>query len=192
MMIKPFLKFSCAAILALTLVGCVTVQLPAPNPSAANVEKLRAAKIVPVTTGSFVLAPGKPTTMDTTLGGLRGSSATPSNGSFALQLRDVLVTDLKTAGLYDAASASVIEGQLTDSQVDAAIGTGTARLAARFIVKRNGTVVFDKELVAQGSWESSFMGAVAIPGAINGYNALYATLVGQLIDDSDFRTALSR
>ena len=190
-MIKSLLQLGSAVVLALNLAACVTVQLPAPNPSAANAMKLRAAGIAPVATGSFVLSPGKPKAMDTTLGGLRGSHATPANGSFALQLRDVLVTDLKTAGLYDAASKRVIEGQLTDSQADAAIGTGTARLAARFVVRRDGVVVFDKEIVAQSSWDSSLLGPIAIPAAINGYNALYASLIGQLIDDKDFRAALS-
>ena len=189
---RLLLGWGSAALLVVLLTACVSVPLPAPNASVANAMKLRAARIIPVATGSFVLAPGKPASMDTTLGGLRGSSATPANGSFALQLRDVLLTDLKTAGLYDASSKYVIEGQLTDSQVDAAIGTGTARLSARFVVKRDGTIVFDKELLARGSWDSSFMGPIAIPTAMNGYNALYATLIGQLIDDPDFRAALAR
>jgi hypothetical protein len=189
-MIKSLLQRSLMAWLVLGLSACVTVQLPAPNASAANALKLRGAGIAALAAGTFTLAPDRPKDMDKVLGGLRGSSATPANGSFALQLREVLVTDLKTAGLYDAASRRVIEGQLTDSQVDAAIGTGTGRLAARFVVRRDGVEVFNKELVAQGSWDSSFMGPIAIPAAINGYNALYATLVGQLIEDPDFRAAL--
>lgn len=185
-------RLGAALLLALGLSACVSVQIPAPSASADNIEKLRAAPIAPAGIGAFVLAPGKPKDMDTTLGGLRGSSMAPSTGSFALHLREQLVAELKAAGLYAPDSKLLIEGQLTDSKVDAAIGTGTGRLAARFIVKREGQVVFDKELAAESSWESSFVGATAIPLAMNQYGALYKALVGKLIDDPQFRAALAR
>lgn len=178
-----------AALAALT--GCASVKMPAPAPSAANAEKLRATKLAPAQLGRFTLAAGKPATMDTTLGGLRGSSVSPANGSFAGQLRDELAAELGAAGLLDPKSGIVIEGQLTDSMVDAAISTGRGRLAARIQVRRDGKGLFDKEVVAEASWESSFVGAVAIPAAINQYGALYKTLVGKLFDDADFRRALA-
>jgi hypothetical protein len=53
-------------------------------------------------------------------------------------------------------------------------------------------MVFDKEIVATSTWESSFMGAVAIPAAINQYGALYQKLVGQLLDDTEFLAAIKR
>ncbi|QPF76323.1 hypothetical protein G8A07_27580 [Roseateles sp. DAIF2] len=179
-------------LLGLVMTGCASVQMPAPAASAANVEKLRAAKLPPLATGSFVLAPGKPAEMDKSLGGLRGSSVSPTGGSFALQLRDELQAELKAAGLYDTSAKHVIEGQLTDSMVDAAIDIGKGRLAARFSVKREGKVVYDKELVADAHWNSSFIGATAIPMAINQYGALYKALVGKLVDDGEFRAALTR
>ncbi len=179
-----------AALAAMT--GCASVKMPAPAPSAANAEKLRAAKITPTQVGSFTLAAGKPAAMDTSLSGLRGSSLSPTNGSFSGQLRDEITAELSAAGLLDPKSKAVIEGQLTDSMVDAAIGTGKGRLAAKIQVKRDGKTVFDKEVVAEASWESSFVGAVAIPAAMNQYTALYKTLVGKLFDDADFRRALAQ
>jgi hypothetical protein len=178
-----------AAVAALT--GCASVKMPAPAPSAANAEKLRAAKLVPAQVGTFKLAPGKPAAMDTTLGGLRGSSLNPTNGSFAGQLRDEIAAELTAAGLLDPKSKIVIEGQLTDSMVDAAMSTGKGRLAAKIQVKREGATLFDKEVVAEASWESSFVGAIALPAAINQYGALYKTLVGKLFDDADFKKALA-
>ena len=177
---------------SLALTGCVSIQMPEPTPSAANVEKLRGAQLAPANVGNFVLAAGKPADMDTSLGGLRGSSVKPGSGSFSKQLRDELLTELKAASLIDPAAKVLIEGQLTDSMVDAAMGTGKGRLAARFTVKREGLVVFDKELAADASWESSFVGAIAIPAAVNQYGALYKALVGKLIDDPDFRKALRK
>ncbi|MFT7722415.1 MAG: hypothetical protein QM788_06250 [Roseateles sp.] len=179
-----------AGVLAV-LTGCATVKMPAPTPSAANAEKLRATKLAPAQLGSFKLAAGKPADMDTTLGGLRGSSLSPAKGSFAGQLRDEIAAELGAAGLLDPKSGIVIEGQLTDSMVDAGMSTGKGRLAATIQVRRDGQVRFDKEVVAEATWESSFVGAVALPAAINQYGALYKTLVGKLFDDADFKRALT-
>ncbi|RTL34825.1 MAG: hypothetical protein EKK53_25320 [Burkholderiales bacterium] len=173
------------------LTGCASVKMPAPTPSAANAEKLRAAKLVPSQMGTFKVAADKPASLDTSLSGLRGSTISPTNGSFSGQLRDEIAAELGAAGLLDAKSRFVIEGQLTDSMVDAAMSVGKGRLAARIQVKRDGQTVFDKEIVAEATWESSFVGAIAIPAAINQYTALYKTFAGKLFDDADFRRALA-
>ena len=179
------------AVCAASLVGCVSVKLPAPTAAVATVEALRAVPLSPAKVGRFQLAAGLPASMDTSVGGLRGASLNPPDGSFAAQLRDQLVTDLKAAGLYNETAPIVIEGQLTDSKVDAAIGTGTGRLAARFTVVRAGKQVYDKEVVVEASWESSFMGAVALPLAINRYTSFYQELTRKLFDDPAFRAALA-
>jgi hypothetical protein len=183
-------RLTVVALLAV-LTGCASVTMPAAAPSAANAEKLRATKLAPAQMGSFKLAAGKPADMDTTLGGLRGSSVSPANGSFAGQLRDEIASELAAAGLLDPKSGIVIEGQLTDSMVDAGMSTGKGRLAAKIQVKRGGQTLFDKEIVAEATWESSFVGAIALPAAINQYGALYKTLAGKLFDDADFKRALA-
>lgn len=147
---------------------------------------------MPAIVGKFSLAPEKPAKMDTSLGGLRGASITPANGTFSQQLKDTLIVELKGAGYYDETSEFVIEGELTDSKVDAAIKLGTARLAAHFTVDKNNARLFDKELSVDSTWESSFVGAIAVPEAINQYTALYKMLIGKLFDDEDFRKALSK
>lgn len=177
---------------AAALYGCAAVQMPPPTASAEMVEKLRTTNVTPAKAGNFTLAAGKPAEMDRTVGGLRGSSLSPASGSYSQQLKDELVVALKAAGLYEEASPVVIEGQLTDSQVDAAIGTGTARLAARFTVTRSGQRVYDQELAVDARWESSFVGAVALPEAINRYSALYKALITKLFDDPAFRAAMKR
>ncbi len=189
---RSSLRWLAIALAAVASVGCANVQLDATGPTPATVDKLRAADLAPSQLGKFQLAPGKPAELDTGLSGLRGNSASPAKGTWSQLLKDTLAAELRGAGLLDEKSSLVIEGQLLDSKVDAAIGTGTGRLAARFQVLRGSEKLFDKELVAEASWESSFMGAVAIPAAINQYGALYKTLVGKLIDDADFRRALKR
>lgn len=191
MITRRTLILGCLLSSALLVGGCASVTLDATGATPTTVAKLRAASLVPASVGSFKLAAGKPSAMDTSLSGLRGSTLAPAKGSFAQLLKDTLITELTAAGLYDAASGRVIEGQLTDSMVDAAIGTGQGRLAARFTVDSAGRRVFDKELAVDATWESSFMGAVAIPMAMNQYGAMYKSLVAKLVDDADFRKALS-
>ena len=186
------LRVAFAVLLGATLIGCASVKLPAPTASATTVEKVRAANLAAATAGTFSIAPGKPAEMDSTLGGLRGSSLSAASGSFSQQLKDEIVATLKAANLYNERAPIVIEGRLTDSKVDAAIGTGTARLAAQFSVTRDSKRVFDKELAVDAKWESSFVGAIALPAAINQYSALYKTLVAKLFDDTEFRAALAR
>jgi len=178
--------------MGLGLFGCAALKMPAPSASAENLSTLKAANLAPARTSTFVLAPGKPADMDTSLGGLRAASLEPSNGSFAQTLKEELVAELKAAGLYDDGSGIVISGQLTDSQVDAAIGTSSGRLAAHFNVVRDGKAVYDKDLVVDAKWDGSFVGAIAIPAAVNQYTALYKTLAGKLFADPDFQHALAK
>ena len=174
----------------LSTVGCASVKLDASSATPATLESLRRSGLAPMQAGTFALAVGKPAEMDRSLSGLRGNSLTPAKGSFAQLLKDTLVVELSAAGLYDANAKTVIDGELTDSRVDAAVGTGTGRLAARFKVRRSGQPVFDKELSVQASWESSFVGAVAVPMAMNQYQGLYKALVAKLLEDADFRKAV--
>jgi hypothetical protein len=121
---------------------------------------------------------------------VRASRASaPTGGSFAEYLRETLIIELKSAGLLNPSSPVVITGFLQESQVDPAISEGSAKLAARFVVMRAGSAVYDKELTVSSKWESSFLGAVAIPAAINEYTALYRKLVGVLLDDPTFQAA---
>jgi hypothetical protein len=176
----------------LVFAGCANIKLDATGATPATVEKLRSARLAPAQVGAFRLAPGKDPAMDTSLSGLRGNSLAPAKGTWSQLLKDTVLAELTAAGLVDPASSLVIEGLLTDSKVDAAIGTGTGRLAARFIVKNGSRVAYDKELAADAQWESSFVGAVAIPAAMNQYGALYKSLVAKLVDDPDFRRALTK
>lgn len=193
---KAVLRAAVSMMLPLALLGtlgCASVQLDAGSATPATLEQLRGAGLAPMQVGPFALAAGKPAEMDRALsGGLRGSTLTPAKGSFAQLLKDTLVVELAAAGLYDVNSPVVVQGELTDSAVDAAIGTGTGRLAARFKVHRGGELVFDRELVVQSSWESSFMGAVAVPMAMNHYHGMYKTLVAKLVQEPGFRKALAR
>lgn len=175
---------------SLQLVGCANISMSPPKATLETTASLRGAALTPAAVGKF--SPD-PAVSDKSIG-LRGANsvASPIEGSFAQYLRESLRVELEAAGLYDAASNTVISGTLTQSKADAAIGTGTGKLAARFIVTREGAVKYNKELSVDDSWDSSFVGATAIPAAANHYEGLYRKLTAKLLSDPEFRTALAK
>lgn len=178
---------SLTLVAALSATGCANVAVPAPQPTLANVE---AAKKLPaaVKVGPFKLADGLSPAVDQSIS-VRGTNTlnAPAGQSFSAYLRDVLVTDLRAANKLDDASAIQVTGELTKSELEAGASTGTGVAGARFKVTRANSVCLDKEITATGQWESSFMAAIAVPAAFNGYAALYPELAGKLLGDADFQ-----
>jgi hypothetical protein len=184
------IRWAAICVASIIFTGCASVTMSAPTADIGTIEKIRAAGIAPTAVGKFVLAPDKDPAMDKAVGGLRGSTITASTGSYAKQLGEQIAADLRSSGLLSENSKTVISGQLTDSKLDAAMGTGTGRLAAMFFVDKDGRRVFQKELAIDAQWPSSFVGAVAIPDAINEYTSLYKKLSQKLFDDTEFRAVV--
>ena len=191
---KRFLRFlSISAVLAAAtqLVGCSTPMV-APSSTIENTVKLRNVPLAPAAVGEFALAPGKPAARDKSVS-MRGTAlVSPVGDSLSKYLEETLRKELQAANLLDANSATQISGFLVDSDLDAAIGTGTGHLTARFVVKKADSVTYDRQLSTKLEWESSFMGPIAIPAAAQNYAFLYKKLVGTLFDDPDFRQALAK
>ncbi|MDM0025796.1 hypothetical protein [Variovorax saccharolyticus] len=181
-----------ACVAAVFLVGCAQVKVAPPTASIDNVQKVKASGMDAAAVGEFKLAPGRSASLDQRVSIRSNTFYSPFDSSFAKYLGETLREDLRAAGLLEPGSRTTISGELTDSMVDASIGQGKGALAARFIVQKEGRTSFDKELKVGSSWDSSFVGAVAIPAAINQYMALYRALVAQLLDDPDFRKAVAR
>lgn len=177
--------------LSLLAAGCATRPMGEPQPTMSNVQAAKAAAIVPANILAFKLAEGKDPKMDQSIS-VRATTLVAPSGSFAQHLQATLETELRGAGLLDKNSTASIEGLLTDCQLDPAMSQGTGRLASRIVVRRQGKIVYDKELAVDATWESSFVGAVAIPAAINEFTALFGKVVGKLLNDPDFRQALAR
>jgi len=188
----PIFRLLAVAALSTVLCGCVTVKVGDHQPSLDTVSGLRDSGIAALNVGDFKLARGAKPDMDKGVSA-RGTPVDPPQGqTFSAYLRNALITDLKSAGKYDPQSPLSVQGELTANELHAAgISTASAVLAARFRVMRGDQAVYDKVLKQEQSWESSFMGAVAIPDAINHYGAQYAALLAQLYADTDFRQACS-
>jgi hypothetical protein len=191
---KQFLRLLSitAVFTALTqLVGCST-PMAAPSATIENTVKLRNVPLAPAAVGEFALAKGRPEAKDRSVG-IRGTAlVSPVGGSLSKYLGETLRKELQAAQLLDANSGTQISGFLVDSDVDAPMGTGIGYLTARFVVKKADSVAYDRELSTKLEWESSFMGAIAIPTAAQNYAFLYKRLVGTLFDDPDFRQALAK
>jgi hypothetical protein len=174
----------------LCLTGCaVTMGNHAPSMDTTVV--LRDANLPALNVGEFRLASGVDPALDRSISSRGNPIHPPGGNSFSAYLRDSLLGDLKTAGKYDPKAAVAVEGELTENSLSTGVAQGHATLAARFKVVRGDNVLYSKELRQEDRWDSSFIGAVAIPDAINHYTAQYGQLLNQLYKDEEFRTAAS-
>lgn len=170
--------------------GCAQ-SLGAHQVSLDAVQVLRGGGIPAMRVGTFALAPGRSASMDKGVIIRSVNLTSPDGGSFANYLGKALETDLRAAGKYDESSVLVVQGLLTDSDVNAGIVTGDGVLGARFSLLRSGNPIFEKEITVRSKWDSSYLGPVAIPAAVNQYSALYDKLVLQLLTDDDFKRAVA-
>ncbi len=174
------------------LCGCVFEPLATYQPTLENTQLARQLATPGLAVGEFKLANGLQPTVDRTVS-VRGSSTNaPGNGSFSTYLKESLITELKSGGKYTPDANTVVTGELVESELNGGLADkGNAVLAARFLVTRSGSIVYDKVVRATHEWETSFMGAVAIPRAFNEYNGMYPRLVSKLLADEQFRAAVA-
>jgi hypothetical protein len=181
-----------AALLALSLfaVGCAS---PAPNyvPSIDNVELLKKSGGEAAKVGLISVKPDTP-------GGkaisLRASTMVSAQGTnFGDYIAAALRQELELAKMYDVQSGPEITGELLRNNIDSGgFSTNDGQIEARFVVKRDAQVRFDKIKRIDQQWESSFAGAVAIPLARNNYPLMVQKLFNALISDADFIRALRK
>jgi len=179
------------ALCALLLPGCVSVKLPPPQPVMENTVALRDSGIDKASVGSFTLAAGKNKGIDKSVTARGSPISVEGEGSFSGFLRQALINDLTAASKYDSSAGTAIEGELLENTLSAAgAKNASAVLAVRFIVKRNGEMRYDKQVRQEAKWESSFVGAVAIPDAINHFSEQFRLILLRLYHDPEFIHAL--
>lgn len=179
---------SALPVIALAIGGCTQV-LPEYQPTNANVLAIQAAGQSKLATGDFIAEPGREAAVnDLTIRASR--LGLPNKLSFPDYIREALNADLKQSGRYDPAATIVVSGVLRKNTVGApAFGDGAAEIIVRFKVERDRATVFDRVLTQRHEWGSSFIGAIAIPGAAQNYGATVGLLINQLFGDPDFRQA---
>lgn len=175
-----------AAVLAtvLALAACVHAPAPAYQPGVANLQALR-VNATPIGVDDFVADDG---VNDNRLG-VRADSMIGGgvDRTFSSYLQHALEVELHTAGRLDPAADLRLSGALTTNRLDAnGLSVGHASVSARFVLTRDNRVIYDKVHNADHEWESSFIGALAIPAAMQGYVATVQKLNGQLFSDPAF------
>lgn len=177
----------------LVLAGCAMPEVPAAPTSISAVEAVSVASAVPIALGDFHLAAGLPASQDGGMG-IRGGIIKPQGGSFAHYLRDSLQAQLAAAGHFDGNAPTVLSAEITRTQASSGVGenSGHGLLAVDFVVRRGGTEVFHREIVAEKHWNSSFIGAVAFPEAEQGYMSLYTDIIAELFRDPNLRIVLQK
>lgn len=180
-------KMAGAAVAIGLMSGCA-MQAPPYQPSIDNVQLLQRTKVNPASLGTFTVKPGA--VGATEIAVRANTMSSPVGGSFAAYLGNALKQELEMANLLDPKSKLEISGTLLGTDIDTAMGTASGYAEARFVVKQDGQVRFDKTKRGEHKWESSFVGAVAIPAAQMSYPIILQNLLSSLYGDAEFQNSL--
>lgn len=168
--------------------GCA-MMAPRYTASIDNVQKIKDANTQPVKVGTFDSTPGKGNNNPISI---RGSSlASPYDSSYAKYIAEALRQDLELAGKLAPDAKIEISGALNKNDISIPpVGSGTGDLEVRFIVKRAGEARYDQVKTIHDVWDSSFVGAIAIPRAQARYPVMVQKLLAELFADPAFIDAL--
>ena len=173
---------------SMLLAGCVTTPAMTYQPSIDNTQLLMRDGRGKLAVDAFTASP----TVDNTRLGVRLSHLTGggSDGTFSGYLHDALQAELGTAGRLDPASPLRLSGTLTGNVLDGdGAKTGFAKVGAHFVLKRGAQTLYERDLSATHQWESSFIGAIAIPAAMQNYTTAVQKLLATLFGDPEFVAA---
>ena len=176
---------------ALSMAGCVHGPIDELGPSFQTVRLIQAAQFPPVGLGEFVAAPDQVRFARRI--NIRGSTMSPPKGSdFPTFLKQTMQAELAASGRFDPSAPVTISAEMTRNSAGENMSTGKAQIAATFVIRKKGEVLFSKNYQVESQWKSQFIGALAIPEAFQQYNALYAELVRNAFADPHFVAALTR
>lgn len=180
-------KIASLAILCAVLSGC-SIVAPTYNASMDNVTALQKGGDVSAKVTEFTSQKNKGNENPISLRG--NTMRSPYNNSYAAYLTEAIKQELMLANKFSEDSKVDISGELLQNTIDPAISQGSARIEARFVVTNAGVVKYDQVKFAVHDWPSSFVGAVAIPRAIEEYQTVVAKLLTSLFSDQAFLNAL--
>jgi len=182
------LKYTSAAVLLAALSACTTLA-PKYTSMPANVTQLKDAGADAIKVGAFQA--GNESVNSLTIRG--GSYVSPYEGSYVNYLKEALRQELDDARLLNPAANIEIDGILVRNELNAAgFSTADAVIEARFTVKRGGQIRYDQVKSAKYEWESSFVGAVAVPRAQQNYPVVVQKLLASLYSDPAFLAAIKK
>ena len=177
------------ALLAVALTSGCSMVAPRYTPSLENVQKLKDSGAQVTNVGAFESTTTKENPKAISI---RGSSLnSPYDGSYGNYLADALKQELSLANKLAPDAEIQVTGALQKNDINAgSFSTASGDIAARFVVTRGGAVRYDQVKSIHDEWESSFVGAVAIPRAQQRYPVMVQKLLAALYADPTFLQAL--
>ena len=185
------MRFSLAFTIILTLnvftSGC-TLIAPSYSPDYTSLDSLKRQKV-----SKIAVEPVEPKSPDAKVNNitLRGSTLAPPSGTYTKYLEDAIISDLKDANLLDQNSLLRLSVLLINNDIDVTgFSTGFGTIEAKFSITKNSTSIFEKTIYEKTRFESSFVGAIAIPNGQNEYPNLVRSLLKKLYTDKEIINAL--
>jgi hypothetical protein len=173
---------------ALFASGCA-MMAPTYSPSVQNAQALKDTQVQSARVGEFTNQPGKGNANPISIRGSKLNS--PYQNSYSSYLAAAVREELLLAGKLKDDSQVEITGTLLKNDIDASgFSEATGNVEARFVVKHGGAVRYDEVKAINDTWDSSFVGSVAIPRAQQRYPVIVQKLLTALFADPKFIEAL--
>ncbi len=175
---------------ALLVSGCAQYLAGPYSADYETLDRMKAAK--PGTAAVATVQPVEPSHPVNRLS-MRGAALLSPSGTFAKYLEDALIADLKEAQAYDAASRTVLHAVILKNDLDVSgVSTGSATMEVQLSVTRDGQRRLDKRYQAVISFDSHFMGNIAVPAGQAAYSGVVRQLLRNVYADPQFVAAIGK
>lgn len=183
---------SLAAVSVFILSGCSTIA-PQYSGSRENVEALQPMPPTKLSVGRFYDDHNPANNEKLNLRGLNTMSSAYGE-TYAGYVEQALRQDLTIADRYSSESSLMITGVLKKNSLDisSSFATGTSICEVEFSVMQNKNSIYKKTLTQNHEWESSFVGAIAIPKAKEEYTVTVQKIINKLFKDQEFIEAMKK
>jgi hypothetical protein len=168
--------------------GCANLVVPSYSPDYAAVDSLKHSKLDKAALGKVQPDDAKAKVNQISL---RGANLTAGDVTFAGYLERAMKNDLQEAGMYDSNAARRIDIVLLQNDMDVSgFSEGVGRIEIELSITTSGTTVLRKKYATSIKFESSFIGAVAIPKGQTEYPNLVRALLSVIYRDQAFSQAM--
>jgi hypothetical protein len=123
---------------------------------------------------------------------VRANPIRSPDGSMSKHVQQALEGELRLAGLLAPSATRHLEVRLRENSLTAGMGSGNGLIRADFDLREGNTSLYSASKTVTSVWDSSFVGAIAIPAAANAYNPLVRKLLAELYQDPAFIKALKQ
>ena len=177
--------------MAVLLAGCASAPIPAP---VATFDNAQTARKLPMQfqVGKFEKAASLSDGANTSINVRALALSAQSYGSYANDLRETLITDLRASNMLADDAPWTITATLTENAMGSPTTSGYGHVAARWVVHSAQGVCYDKTLEIDETWPASILAAIAIPRTARKYTAMHSRLVGKFLSDPSLAQGCAR